>query len=165
MKAVLGDEGPLLSLMRLLTALSPASLQRRFVDDAALPPDPNALPVLIELAMNGAQRPSAIADKLHVSPPTATRLVQRLEGAGLVARQADASDGRAHLVTLSPAGRELVTGVLAQGERLMTQALETWTPAERDALAPTLARLTDDFLRQVDGSTDDTTPITKEGPR
>lgn len=121
--------------------------------------------MLIELAMNGAQRPSAIADKLHVSPPTATRLVQRLEGAGLVARQADESDGRAQLVTLSPAGRELVTGVLAQGERLMTQALETWTPAERDALAPTLARLTDDFLRQVDGSTDDTTPITKEGPR
>lgn len=165
MKAVLNDEGPLFSLMRLLSALSPASLQRRFVEDSALPADPDALPVLIEIAMNGARRPSELADKLHVSAPTATRLVQRLEAAGLVVRSRDASDGRAFLVDLSPEGSELISSVLAQGERLMSRVLETWDPSERQSLAPTLARLTDDFLRHVDSATAAHTPTEKEGLR
>lgn len=160
MKAVLNDEGPLLSLMRLLSALSAASLQRRFVDDPAFPADPNALPILIDIAVNGAQRPSVIADKLHVSAPTASRLVQRLEGAGLVTRSPDPTDGRAFLVDLSSPGIDLVTGVLAEGQRLMARALESWSPADRERLAPTLHRLTDDFLHQVGSPHAEDSPTT-----
>ena len=52
--------------------------------------------------------PGALAAFEHVSPPVMTRLLARLEEAGLVERGAHPQDGRQVLITLTPAGEELV---------------------------------------------------------
>ena len=49
---------------------------------------------------------SDLADMLHVSRPTVTTLLQRLETAGLIERRADEADSRVTRVYLTPAGRE-----------------------------------------------------------
>lgn len=145
-----GPDAPLASLMALFAAMSAASLQRRFVTDPDFPADPNALPLLIDLATRGPQRPSVIADRLHVSAPTATRLVQKLVAAGLASRSPDPADARATLVELSPAGERLAREVLGGGERLMERVLEGWSSEEVASLTSSLARLAGDVARHLD---------------
>jgi DNA-binding MarR family transcriptional regulator len=50
---------------------------------------------------------SALADRLVLSRPTVTRLLQRLERGGLVARRTAQADQRQTLVALTPAGHDL----------------------------------------------------------
>ena len=49
-----------------------------------------------------------LSDRLLVRPPSVTGAVDRLERMGLVAREASPTDQRAKLVSLTPAGRQLV---------------------------------------------------------
>lgn len=60
--------------------------------------------VLSDLEYSGPARISELAQQQRVAQPTMTSLVQRLEGEGWVAREPDASDGRAILVRLTDAG-------------------------------------------------------------
>jgi DNA-binding MarR family transcriptional regulator len=55
-------------------------------------------------------RPRRMGDLAHIrmcDPSSITNLVARLEGAGLIARQADPADQRARLVTLTAAGEQV----------------------------------------------------------
>ncbi len=54
----------------------------------------------------GALRLGSLGRRLGVTASTLTRNLSRLEGAGLVARAADAHDARAACVDLTPAGRK-----------------------------------------------------------
>jgi DNA-binding MarR family transcriptional regulator len=73
-----------------------------------------ALDVLAE----GGLRIGELAGRVGVDDTTATRLVDRIESMGLVARRSDASDRRATAVALTPAGEELVAGLAAQRQLL-----------------------------------------------
>jgi DNA-binding MarR family transcriptional regulator len=53
----------------------------------------------------GARSVSALADELDVSQPTASRVLRRLEDAGLVERRVDSADGRVAIYDISPKGR------------------------------------------------------------
>jgi DNA-binding MarR family transcriptional regulator len=67
--------------------------------------------VLIRLARapDLSLRMSDLADRVLLSPSGLTRLVDRLERRGLVARQADTGDGRVALARLTPDGRRTAT--------------------------------------------------------
>ena len=57
----------------------------------------------------GGQLPMASAGaRLQVHPTSVTNTVDRLERDGLVTRSAHPTDGRATIVTITPAGREIV---------------------------------------------------------
>jgi DNA-binding MarR family transcriptional regulator len=56
----------------------------------------------------GPLTPSELADHERVKRPTATRMVARLEGEGLILRARDPADGRSSLVSASSRGRELL---------------------------------------------------------
>ncbi|MBC7975578.1 MAG: MarR family transcriptional regulator [Myxococcales bacterium] len=67
--------------------------------------------------------PAALAAKLCMPKPTVTVNLKRLEAAGLVRRDIDAGDLRRHRLTMTPAGRKVMTRGLALlsdafGERL-----------------------------------------------
>lgn len=57
--------------------------------------------------VGGELSQSELADRLMLSRPSVTRLVQRLERGGLVARHRCATDQRLAMVALTAAGREL----------------------------------------------------------
>ena len=64
------------------------------------PPDPRGV-------REGSMRPSDLADQIGLSRSATTRLVDRLEGSGLVERRACASDRRGSFVMLTPRGEEV----------------------------------------------------------
>ena len=67
-----------------------------------------------------------LAERSHLSKQTMTELVRRLERDGLVERRADARDGRASLIFLTPRSRAFqpVAGaVLAELDRLTRSRL------------------------------------------
>ena len=57
---------------------------------------------------DGPRRMSGIADRLGVEMPSATTMITRLVGKGLVERQQDPADRRAVVCSLTPAGRDAV---------------------------------------------------------
>lgn len=67
--------------------------------------------VLLLLWQQPGIRLSTLATQLGVERPTVTRMVQRLERAGLVERTRDPQDGRAWRVSPTPRSRLLEAGV------------------------------------------------------
>ena len=86
---------------------------------------------------DGPRRMSGIAERLGVEMPSATTMITRLVGKGLVERQQDPADRRAVVCSLTPAGRDAVekfwslrdarTEALAAA--LTTEELEIVVPA------------------------------------
>jgi DNA-binding MarR family transcriptional regulator len=64
--------------------------------------------VLARLRRVEGLKQAALAEMLEMQPISLTRLVDRLEGQGLVERRADPGDRRARLLHLTPPGRALV---------------------------------------------------------
>lgn len=98
------------------------------------------------LLRSGAQRLTALAEREAVSQPAMTGLVSRLQGAGLVERCADPSDGRAVLVELTAMGRTLIQDRRARRAAALEGLLDVLDPDERarfDAAIPALRRLVD----------------------
>lgn len=65
----------------------------------------------------GALSPSVVADRMVVSRPTVTGLIDTLERRGLVERWLDAGDGRRRQIVLTSRGRRLVRRVLPEMHR------------------------------------------------
>jgi DNA-binding MarR family transcriptional regulator len=90
------------------------------------------------------QRQTALAAALDVVPRSITSLVDDLERAGLVAREADPTDRRATLVTVTDRGRAVLAEAdlrrRAHGEELLARL----DPGERAELLRLLHRLVDD---------------------
>jgi DNA-binding MarR family transcriptional regulator len=104
-------------------------------------PRASALSVLV---FGGPLSLAQLAKAEQVQPPTMARLVDALEAAGLVRRDADKSDLRAVRIRATARGRKLLLEGRARRLRQLTQLLEGASAAERAALAEavhTLQRL------------------------
>ena len=69
--------------------------------------------LLVLLATGGDQTVGALADQLEVNASNASRLCDRLQRLGLVARDRSSTDRRAVHVSLTVAGRDLLEAVRA----------------------------------------------------
>jgi DNA-binding MarR family transcriptional regulator len=98
--------------------------------------------VLNHLArLPGAWGPARLARAFQVTKGAMTNTVQRLERAGHVEVRADAVDGRAKIVSITPAGRRARdTAIRALGPQLAIAA-EALSAAEFDQLLRLLSRL------------------------
>jgi DNA-binding MarR family transcriptional regulator len=86
-------------------------------------------------------RPSEFTSALMLTSSGTTKRLDRLEQAGLIAREPDPDDRRGTLITLTPAGRKLIdTATVAhlENERRILSAL---TDADRKRLADLLRKL------------------------
>ena len=102
------------------------------------------LSVLDTLAVNGPRRVTELVKTEQISQPGLTQLVTRLERDGLVERRPDPADGRASLVHLTEAGREIGEARREDRSRHLHHLVVQLTPEERQAIAaalPALARL------------------------
>lgn len=89
---------------------------------------------LVVLAARGPQGMAALADALGVTPPTASRLCERLVRKGLVRRRTDRNDRRQVRIAPTVAGRRLVDVV---------------TERRRTEIATLLEAVPDDARRSV----------------
>ena len=84
---------------------------------------------------------SEIVDCLDIQPATVTRMVDRMENAGLVERKKDLEDARVSRVYLTETGRRLQEPVQAVWQELERQTLATFTIEERVLLRRLLLQL------------------------
>ncbi|HSI01377.1 MAG TPA: MarR family transcriptional regulator [Reyranella sp.] len=84
-----------------------------------------------------------LAQRLHVSASTVTRMAAPLEKLGMVGRQSDPRDARLAYVVLTSAGQRLARDARATLERLAEGLFrDRWSKQEIATLAELLGRLT-----------------------
>ena len=77
---------------------------------------------------------SQLAACMGVEPPTATKMLQRMEHAGLIERRPDPEDARISRVYLTERGRALEQPVLEVWKQLETQTVAGLSPTEQALL-------------------------------
>lgn len=126
-----------------IDALTCAAAQvQRALDEAASQygVSPTLARLLRELR-EGLPTINELAHQLDLDKSSASGLVDRAEGRGLVRRVPSQLDRRSVRVRLTPDGRELAAEIAARAAAKLTAVLEPLTVAERSALATLLARL------------------------
>lgn len=99
-------------------------------------------PVLSALARTGPRSAADLAPDVGIDRSGVTRRASRLEAAGLIRREADPHDRRAHLLVLTERGQLAVAELRARLAAHITASLSSWPPGEAEAFAHQLRRFT-----------------------
>jgi DNA-binding MarR family transcriptional regulator len=113
--------GRVLASRRLLASLHPGELTMT----------PTKLQALDAISEGGGVRVGELAERIGIDETTATRLVDRLEAAGVAERRSSAADRRVIVVGLTPAGVVLVREVAQRRQRFLCEVLTALDPDER----------------------------------
>lgn len=139
----------LASLTGLMSRWSSLELQRRITAECGLTLDPVAVSAVYTLGLRGGDvRPSTIADALHLSRPSTSKLIARLSEAGLVVRSADARDRRAATVALTAQGQRVFRLLIDAGVTMVADATSHWSAADVATLSTLMQRFLDDIGAQ-----------------
>jgi DNA-binding MarR family transcriptional regulator len=118
---------------------------RRVDAESHLPaPQLSALSVVV---YGGPITLGALAAAEQVRPPTMTRLIASMEGAGLVERETDDADRRVVRVRATPKGRRVLEEGRDRRIAVIAESLATLSSKEIDAIAEAL-----DSIEKVAGS-------------
>jgi DNA-binding MarR family transcriptional regulator len=124
------DLGRMLASRRLLASLHPGAPKMT----------PTKLRALDVISEEGGVRVGELAERIGIDETTATRLVDRLEAAGVAERRSAAGDRRVIVVGLSPAGVVLVRQVAQRRKRFLCDVLTALEPHERTELVRLTAK-------------------------
>jgi DNA-binding MarR family transcriptional regulator len=108
--------------------------------------DPAVFAVLDAVEERGPSSVTELASVLGVDQPRASRLVAKAVDDGFLARQADQSDGRRSLVSLTASGRTQVDAAHSSRQEVFARAMADWSADER----ATFARLLTAFVAGVE---------------
>jgi DNA-binding MarR family transcriptional regulator len=97
--------------------------------------------VLAIIRDNPGIRQRTLAELLMVREPNMTRMIQGLQGAGLIAREIDKTDRRAFHLILTDKGRALMDGVQGRMDAFEERLLGGLEGKERKALRDYLERI------------------------
>jgi DNA-binding MarR family transcriptional regulator len=107
---------------------------RRLRQEAGADLGPALTAALGTIERHGPLTPSELADLERVKRPTATRMVARLEAAGLIVRARDPADGRSSLVSASSRGLELMRRLRKRRTAYLARRFRELPPDEVAAL-------------------------------
>ena len=96
---------------------------------------------LVVLASRGPQSLAALAEAIDVTPPTATRMCDRLVRKGLVLRRHERGDRRLIRLSLAEKGQVLVDAVTERRRQEITDLLKAIPKEQQTALVDALRRL------------------------
>ena len=116
-------------------SLAVARIARRLRQEATKPGGESFLTPAMTSALAAVERkgpitPSELADIELVKRPTATRLLARLEGAGMVERTPDPDDGRSAIVTVTAKGRDRLRRVRVRKNAYLARRMKALPPAD-----------------------------------
>ncbi len=103
--------------------------------------DPTSITAISVLGRLGPLRPSALADHLGTGASNVSKVLGRLETAGLIERRKDTADARASIVQLTPAGDDTAAAFVRAGDGMLDELLDGWTEKERHLLTQLTQRL------------------------
>ena len=107
---------------------------RRLRQESGTRLGPSQTAALATIERDGPLTPSEVAEAERIQRPTATRIVARLEEAGLVRRTADPADGRSSLVAVTPEGRALLRSLRTRKTAYLAQRLSDLDDREVETL-------------------------------
>jgi DNA-binding MarR family transcriptional regulator len=102
------------------------------------------------LAANDGITQRDLARTLHLSPPTVTAMLQRMEASGVIERRPDAADQRLSRVYVTPAGRGLQEELRCVFAERIRQTFGSMEPEDRRELERLLTVLSDNTARALD---------------
>jgi DNA-binding MarR family transcriptional regulator len=111
-----------------------ARTARRLRQEAGTDLSPSQTAALATIERHGPLTPSELARCERIQRPTATRVLTRLEEAGLIGRAADPADGRSSLVSITGEGRALLDALRTRKDAFLAQRLDELEPEEVAAL-------------------------------
>jgi DNA-binding MarR family transcriptional regulator len=114
--------------------LAVARTARRLRQEAGGGLSPTLTAALASIENHGPLTPSELADRERVKRPTATRLIGTLEDKGYVARTSDPSDLRSSLITITPAGRDLIRTLRTRKDAYLARRLRKLSAEDRETL-------------------------------
>jgi DNA-binding MarR family transcriptional regulator len=120
---------------------------RRLRQEAGGPLSPSQIAALATIERHGPLTPSELARHERVQRPTVTRVLARLEAAGLAERAGDPADRRSSLVTITEEGRALLAAQRTRKDAYLARRLDALDAADRATLeraAELLERLLED---------------------
>lgn len=145
------DHDVLAALTGLVARWSSAELQREVGAGVGLDLDLTAQRALYTLGLRGgAMRPSDLAAALHLTRPTASKMLARLEAAELIERRDDPDDGRAATVVFNHRGERVYGLLVDAGLAMIAEAFTGWDVADVRAFDALLRRFTDGLLVAAD---------------
>lgn len=97
--------------------------------------------LLGNLARSEGIRQAQLAEILEIRPITLTRLVDRLQAAGLVERRADPDDRRAQQLFLTDAAEPLMRKLWAQAAKVREKAMAGLSAQQREQLIDSLVAM------------------------
>lgn len=106
-----------------------------------LPDDLPAFLLVNQLVYRGAARPTDLADAIQTGRSNVSKIVARLEAAGLVVRGLDPGDERGVVVVLSDEGRSVGRKIVATVTADFASALREWPQNDMDHLERLLVKL------------------------
>ena len=109
-------------------------MARRLRQEAGADLSPSMTAALATIERHGPLTPSELAERERVQRPTVTRVLARLEEAGLVVRAADPQDRRCSLVSISDDGRALLGAMRERKDAFLARRIDALEPADREAL-------------------------------
>lgn len=131
----------LLALTRLMSRWSSLDLQRQISAGQGLNLDPTAVRAIYTLGITGGQStPGQIASDLHLSRPSASKLIARLIRSDILVRTKDPDDGRSAQLKLTATGQAAFERLFAAGIDMITSATASWSPEDMRQLTLLLPR-------------------------
>src|SRR4051812_10108639 len=103
---------------------------RRLRQEAGTDLSPSQTSALAAVEHHGPLTPSELAGCEKIQRPTATRVLARLEEAGLVARTADPADRRSSLVAVTEAGDALLAASRERKDLYLAARLDRLSPED-----------------------------------
>ena len=111
--------------------------------------DKSAFVLLATLSGLGECRSSGLAEAVLSDPSTVSRQVAGLVKDGLVERRADPGDGRASVLAITQAGRELLMNRRRQRNEAIEQMFAEWPDADFKIFTELFERFVQDYERTV----------------
>lgn len=106
--------------------------------------------VLTLLARREGINQGGIAELLEVEPITLSRMIDRLQEAGLVERRADPNDRRAWQLFLTDKATPIIAQLKGWAEELFGEALDGFSESEEQQLNALLTRVQENLSRRGD---------------
>ena len=104
-------------------------------------------PILRQLSKEEGIPQSALAKCQHLAPAPVTKMLQRMEQAGLIERKPDPSDQRVTRVYLAQTGRDIQDSIRQRERQVTEEMLAGFSPQEKEQLSQYLVRMQENLLR------------------
>ncbi|MBF6327145.1 MarR family winged helix-turn-helix transcriptional regulator [Nocardia transvalensis] len=101
--------------------------------------------IIFRLLCDGPMRSGALAEALYSDASTISRQVASLVKKGLIERRADPDDGRASVLVVTDAGRELAAEIRRRRNETLDRVMANWSRDDRELLGHLLRRFVDDY--------------------